>query len=108
MSYTVLARSALLHFSCSQRCPANVATERWLADLNIYRINGRLVFDPAEPETKLTLARYATLLQTVDHAPLRMGLENSSSMRARMGHPRLITDDNMGLEWVPQVETPWR
>jgi hypothetical protein len=27
-----------------------------------------------------------------------MGLENSDSMRARMGNPRLITDDNMGLE----------
>jgi len=98
----------VFNFLAVSDAPLNVATERWLADLNIYRINGRLIFDPAKPETKLTLARYATLLQSVDHPPLRMGLENSSSMRARMGNPRLITDDNMGLEWEPQVDTPWR
>ena len=28
-------------------------------------------------------------------------------MRARMGNPRLITDDNMGLEWEPNVDITW-
>ena len=98
----------VFNFLAVSDAPLNAATEPWLADLLTYRINCRLVFDPAMPETKLTLARYATFLQSIDHVPLRVGLENSLSMRARMGNPRLITDDNMGLEWKPQVRTPWR
>jgi spermidine synthase len=94
----------VLNFLAVSDAPLGVATERWLADLRLYQINGRLVFDPANPETKLTLARYAALAQTVHQAPLRMGLENSDSMRARMGNPRLITDDNMGLEWEPDAD----
>jgi spermidine synthase len=93
----------VLNFLAVSNAPLGIATERWLADLRLYQINGRLVFDPANPETKLTLARYAALAQSVHEAPLRMGLENSDSMRARMGNPRVITDDNMGLEWEPDV-----
>ena len=97
----------VFNFLAVSDAPLRVATERWLADLRLYQINGRLVFDPANPETKLTLARYAALAQTVHQAPLRMGLENSDSMRGRMGNPRLITDDNMGLEWEPDVDIIW-
>lgn len=97
----------VFNFLAVSDAPLDVAAERWLADLRIYQINGHRVFDPANPETKLTLARYAALAQTVHQAPLRMGLENSVSMRARMGHPRLITDDNMGLEWEWEVQIPW-
>jgi spermidine synthase len=97
----------VFNFLAVSDAPLGVATERWLADLRLYQINGRLVFDPANPETKLTLARYAALAQTVHQAPLRMGLEGSDSMRARMGNPRLITDDNMGLEWEPDVDIIW-
>jgi len=97
----------VFNFLAVSDAPLGVATERWLADLRLYQINGRLVFDPANPETKLTLARYAALAQTVHQAPLRMGLEGSDSMRARMGNPRLITDDNMGLEWEPGVDIIW-
>jgi spermidine synthase len=97
----------VFNFLAVSDAPLDVATERWLADLRIYQINGHRVFDPANPETKLTLTRYAALAQTVNQAPLRMGLENSASMRARMGNPRLITDDNMGLEWEWDVAIPW-
>jgi spermidine synthase len=88
--------------------PIAVSKERWLTDLQRYQIDGRPVFDPAEPETKLILANYAGLAQTVYGPPLRMGLENSNSMRARLGSPRLFTDDNMGLEWEPLVAISWR
>ena len=88
--------------------PIAVSKERLLADLQRYQIDGRPVFDPAKPETKLILANYAGLAQSVYGPPLRMGLENSNSMRARLGIPRLITDDNMGLEWEPNVSIPWR
>ncbi len=97
----------VFNFLAVSDAPLTVATERWLADLRRYQIDGRLVFDPANPETQLTLARYAALAQTLHQAPLRMGLENSNSMRARMGNPRLITDDNMGLEWEPNVDITW-
>jgi predicted membrane-bound spermidine synthase len=87
--------------------PIAVSKERWLTDLQRYQIDGRRVFDPAAPDTKLILANYAALAQSVYGPPLRMGLENSDSMRARLGSPRLITDDNMGLEWESNVEIPW-
>jgi hypothetical protein len=87
--------------------PIAVSKERWLTDLQRYQIDGRRVFDPAAPDTKLILANYAALAQSVYGPPLRMGLENSDSMRARLGSPRLITDDNMGLEWESNVEIRW-
>jgi hypothetical protein len=40
--------------------------------------------------------------------PTFLGLEASDSLRARIGRMRLITDDNMGMEWEPHVEFPWR
>ena len=98
----------VFNFLVVSNSPIAVSKERWLTDLQRYQIDGRPVFDPAEPETKLILANYAGLAQTVYGPPLRMGLENSNSMRARLGSPRLFTDDNMGLEWEPLVAISWR
>jgi predicted membrane-bound spermidine synthase len=87
--------------------PIVVSQERWFEHLHHYQINGRLLFDPGDPHSKLTLAGYASLAESVNAAPIRTGLETSNSLRARIGNQRIITDDNMGLEWEPKVDIPW-
>jgi hypothetical protein len=87
--------------------PIVVSQERWFEHLHHYQINGRLLLDPADPNSKLTLAGYASLEESVNAAPIRSGLETSDSLRARIGKLRIITDDNMGLEWEPEVDIPW-
>jgi len=82
-------------------------TELWLSVLKRYKIDGRNLFDPIDPASQQVLAGYALLARTLDGPPSFMTLETSDSLRKRLGKPRLITDDNMGLEWEPNVEIPW-
>jgi hypothetical protein len=79
----------------------------WLSVMRRYKIDGRFLFDPADPVSQQVLANYATLPETLDGPPVFMSLETSDSMRRRLGKLRLITDDNMGLEWEPHVFIPW-
>lgn len=82
-------------------------TELWLSVLKRYKIDGRNLFDPIDPASQQVLAGCALLARTLDGPPSFMTLETSDSLRKRLGKPRLITDDNMGLEWEPNVEIPW-
>jgi spermidine synthase len=82
-------------------------TDLWLSVLRQYKIDGRNLFDPVDPASQQVLAGYALLPRTLDGPPSFMTLETSDSLRKRLGKPRLITDDNMGLEWEPNVEIPW-
>ena len=82
-------------------------TELWLSVLKRYKIDGRNVFDPIDPASQQVLAGYALLARTLDGPPSFLTLETSDSLRKRLGKPRLITDDDMGLEWEPNVEIPW-
>jgi SAM-dependent methyltransferase len=87
--------------------PIVVSRERWFEHLQHYQINGRLLLDPADPNSNLTLSGYASLAESIRAAPVRIGLETSDSLRVRIGKQRIITDDNMGLEWEPEVDIPW-
>jgi hypothetical protein len=60
------------------------------------------------PKTPVVLAAYGALADSLGGPPRFLGLENSDSLRKRLGSQRLITDDNMGREWVANVEVPWR
>ena len=71
-------------------------------------IDGELLFDPANPATERVLAQYASFVQTINEPPIFKGLETGDALRRRIGRVKLITDDNMGLEWMPDVEMPWR
>jgi spermidine synthase len=82
-------------------------TDLWLSVLRRYKIDGRNLFDPVDPASQQVLAGYALLPRTLDGPPSFMTLETSDSLRKRLGKPRQITDDNMGLEWEPNVEIPW-
>jgi spermidine synthase len=88
--------------------PIHFDAEMWLSVLRRYKIDGHFVFDAADPLAQEVLANYATLERTLDGPPVFMSLETSDAIRRRLGKVRLITDDNMGLEWEPHVKIPWR
>jgi hypothetical protein len=45
---------------------------------------------------------------SINLAPVQVGLEGSDSLRKKYGRERLITDDNMGREWELEVPIFWR
>lgn len=69
---------------------------------NRYSVDGRPLFDPASPSTQTILTRYARLASSIAM------LESSDSLHARLARLPVITDDNMGQEWEPNVVLPWR
>jgi spermidine synthase len=79
--------------------PIALDEDRWMRVLREYKIDGRLVFDPANPKSAETLAEYAALLRDVDTTSRTAGVETSQGLNARLHQRLLITDDNMGLEW---------
>jgi spermidine synthase len=98
----------IINFVAVSDRPIVFDKQAWLNRLSTYRIDGRNPFDPLNPKTPAVLAAYSALIDTVNGPPRFMGLESSDSMRARLGAQKLITDDNMGREWTPEVALPWR
>jgi hypothetical protein len=70
-----------------------------MATLREYRIDGKRMFDPANPESERTLTSYARFVDTMAEPPNERGMEKSESLNARLRPRLIITDDNMGWEW---------
>jgi hypothetical protein len=70
-----------------------------MAMLREYRIDGKLMFDPANPESERALASYAKFVDTIAEPPDEKGMETSESLNRRLRPRLIITDDNMGWEW---------
>ena len=98
----------IVNFLAVSDSPITFNTPMWLSLMSRYKIDDRYLFDPADAVSQQVLANYATLPRTLDGPPVFMSLETSDSLRERLGKLRLITDDNMGLEWEPHVIFPWR
>jgi spermidine synthase len=98
----------IINFLAVSDSPITFDTPMWLSLMSRYKIDDRYLFDPADAVSQQVLASYATLPRTLDGPPVFMSLETSDSLRQRLGKLRLITDDNMGLEWEPHVVFPWR
>lgn len=96
----------VINFLAVSDLPIEFDAARWLALLREYRIDGRSLFDPLDPSSDRVLSAYAALAQTLREPPRFIGLETASSLRARLGPQRLITDDNMGLEWELHISEP--
>jgi spermidine synthase len=98
----------VINFLAVGDSPIEFNPSLWLSVLRRYKIDGSLVFDEAEPTSRTVLTDYALFTKTRNQPPAFFGLESSDSIRRRLGKLRLITDDNMGLEWEPHVDFPWR
>jgi len=98
----------IFNFLAVSDSPISFNTELWFSVLRRYQIDGRTLFDPIDPAAQRVLTHYALLPQSLNQPPTFLGLETSDSLRERIGPLRLITDDNMGLEWEPHVNLPWR
>ena len=89
----------VINFLAVSDSPLPYSRERMMATLREYRIDGKLMFDPANPESEGTLASYARFVDTIKDPPNERGLETSESLNARLRPRLIITDDNMGWEW---------
>jgi spermidine synthase len=97
----------VINFLAASDAPITIDKKRWLDILRRYRIDGRVIFNPANPATEKVLANYMALADSIHFPPAFVGLETSDSLRARLGRRLIITDDNMGLEWRGGVSIPW-
>lgn len=83
--------------------PIDFDRERCRRVLTTYTIDGRAIFDPSKPAYRTALEHVVALPysnseqvgQYIDES-----LETRSSLLTRLSGERLITDDNMGTEWV--------
>ena len=98
----------VVNFLAVSDSPIQFDPDLWLSVLRRYSLDGRLLFDPRNPPAQALLARYALWSKTINEPPRFLGLENSESLRARVGRLPAITDDNMGKEWDPNVYLSWR
>ena len=97
----------VINFVAVSDSPIRFDKDRWLAILRRYKIDGRTVFDPANPAAERVLAAYTLLADTLQGPPRFIGLESTDSLRARTQHRLIITDDNMGQEWRSGFTIPW-
>jgi hypothetical protein len=87
----------IANFIAVSDSPLTLDKNLWRTALSNYRIDGRPVFDLADPAQH---ARMEQVLNLADGLDVFHGdLESRASLQRRIAHPRLITDDNMGTEW---------
>jgi hypothetical protein len=72
--------------------------ERWKRSLIDYRIDGQPVFDLQNPEHQRRLDEVVSLVDRVEPSQY-VAVEPADSLRRRYADLRVITDDNMGVEW---------
>jgi spermidine synthase len=81
--------------------PLQLDAKRWLDVLSDYRIDGKPVFDLSQEQDRRRLREVMAMATTIDRdvaGPVT--LESADHIRARTGGARVITDDNMGAEWL--------
>jgi hypothetical protein len=98
----------VVNFLAVSDSPIVLDKAHWLQVLQEYKIDGKPVFDPANPKTEITLAAYKALADSIHDAPAALGLEAGDMMASRIGPRHVITDDNMGAEWGNEFHPTWR
>ena len=98
----------VISFLAVSDSPLVLDKNRWLADLNRYTIDGKRMFDPADPRAVAVLAAYSEFADTVKQPPRLLGLEAGDVLAQRLGPRHIITDDNMGAEWTEAPKPSWR
>ena len=92
----------ILGFLAVSDSPFTLDKNRWRAALVNYRIDGHPVLNLADPKQR---GRLEDVLHLADELDLPNGsLESRQSLLRRLNGARLITDDNMGTEWLDPGE----
>ena len=94
----------VINFLAVSDSPIHFDSTLWMSVLRDYRIDGKLLFDPLNPSTDRVFRAYSALASSVNEPPRFLGLESNDSLRGRLKNLRIITDDNMGLEWDSNVK----
>jgi spermidine synthase len=92
----------VVNFLAVSDSPIQVDKDRWRRVLESYRIEGKPVFDLTRPEHRERLSEMLALADTVQlsNPEELMTMEYAGTIRERYRGRRLITDDNMGTEWM--------
>jgi len=98
----------VISFLAVSDSPLTLDKERWASVLSRYTIDGKRMFNPADPRTQTVLAAYSEFADTVKLPPRLLGLEAGDALAQRLGPRRIITDDNMGAEWTEAPKPSWR
>ncbi|MDF1502330.1 methyltransferase domain-containing protein [Roseisolibacter sp. H3M3-2] len=87
--------------------PLAFDTARWEALLRGLRHDdGRPVFPPGDAAAAARLDTLLALPRTLDGPPRGYGLESGASLARRVAGARVVTDDNMRVEWRASAPTP--
>jgi len=97
----------VINFVVVSDSPIVVDKERWMGVLRSYRLDGKTVFDPMNPQAQRVLAAYMVLPDTARERPRFLSMEETDSLRKRVEGRLIITDDNMGQEWRAGFTVPW-
>jgi spermidine synthase len=92
----------LANFMAVSDEPLQLDANRWLKVLSRYKIDGKPVFDLSQEQQRSRLQEVIAMATTMDRN-IRTGfftLESADHIRARAASVRVITDDNMGTEWL--------
>jgi len=92
----------VLGFIAVSDSPIVLDKDRWRTALTNYRIDGRPVLDLADPHQRARLEEVLSLADQFDNP--NGGLESRASLLRHWKDARLITDDNMGIEWMEPTE----
>lgn len=92
----------LADFMVVSDAPLQLDAQRWLEILLHYTIDGKPVFDLSLEEHRRRLKQVMAMVETMDVNSRTefCTLESASHIRNRAAGARLITDDNMGTEWL--------
>ena len=82
--------------------PITLDKNRWRGALTSYRIDGTPILDLANPAQQVRLESVLKLADGLDTA--NGEIESRTSLLAHYKNARLITDDNMGTEWLQPSE----
>lgn len=81
--------------------PIRFDKSRWEEHLAAYRISDKPIFDLSDPAQVARLKEVLSLADSLNTDPKRAySLEDADSLRRRLADKRIITDDNMGTEWM--------
>jgi len=98
--YAVRLRNCL----AASDSPIVVDKERWRQVLLSYKINDQPVFNTASSRDSARLEQLLSLADSVGSTDKWDAMEKAESLRQRLSGVSLITDDNMGEEWI---RTDW-